>query len=426
MPGDQNKTQRARSEETGRPVPSRGTSHTPLVRASLDQAIAWIDAHSATLGAEEIGLDEAAGRVVASDISAPAPIPLSDRATADGYALRAADTVGAGDYNPLTLALCERRDELPASTATPIVSGAALPGGADAVLPHDLAQVNGAKLEVFGAVPQGRGVLRQGQQLQAGARLIDAGRVLLPQHIGLLASSGIRRVQVVRRPRVAIVVFPPKLEVSADANTSMLRALIERDGGVVIESDGTEKLSRALTAGDADLVLIAGRSGRGADDLAVRVLAETGEVAIQGVALRPGGSSAIGLVHAAPVLLLPGDPLECWSAYEILAGRLIRRMGGRLPELPYAKQRAEVGHKIVSAIGVVEVCRVRLVQAKDAQGRLEPVGPAESGGLSSVTRAHGFVLVPAPLEGFAPGTCVDVYLFQEGREESGRRASDPL
>ncbi len=441
MPGDQSKTrlrdpqqargslagaERASTGEACRPGPSPGELHAPIVRASLDQAIAWIDAHSATLGPEEIGLDEAAGRVTASQILAPAPIPPADRAAADGYALRAAETVGASDYNPLPFALCSAGDALPASAAAPIVSGAALPGGADAVLPHDLAQASGAKLEVFGAVPQGLGVVREGRQLQAGESLIDAGRVLLPQHIGLLASAGIRRVQVVRRPRVRLLVFPPKPP-ALDANTPLLCTLIERDCGALpetklLESQPREALAEALAhtlaAAGADLVLIAGRSGHGADDIALRVLADVGELAIHGVALRPGGSSSMGLVHGAPVLLLPGDPLECWSAFEMLAGRLIRRMGGRSPELPYARRQAEVGHKIVSAIGVVDLCRVRLVQANIvqaniAQGSVEPVGPAESGGLASAVRADGFVLVPAALEGFAPGTRIDVFVFEE-------------
>ena len=442
-PGYESKAERARTGEPDRPA-SGGKSRAPLVRASLDQAIAWIEAQAARLGSEEIGLDEAAGRVIALEIQSPGPVPPFDRAAADGYALRAADTVGAGDYNPLSLALVhpsqpptdsqgspgEPAGALPASAATPIVAGAALPRGADAVLPLDLAQANGASLKVFGPVPQGWGIVRQGQQLPAGARVVEAGRVLLPQHIGLLALAGIGRVQVVRRPRVTLFVFPPKPH-GTEVNSLMLRTLIERDGGVVAETKLLEAephkalgklLATALTAADADLMLIAGRSGHGADDFALRTIAECGElkggeIAIHGLALRPGGSASMGVLGPTPVLLLPGDPLQCWSAYEMLAGPLIRRMAGRSPELPYAKRQAEVGHKIVSGIGVVELCRVRIVYTENPQGKLEPVGPAESGGLASAAHADGFVLVPAPLEGFAPGARVEVFLFEEGGRE---------
>ena len=108
----------------------------------------------------------------------------------------------------------------------------------------------------------------------------------------------------------------------------------------------------------------------------------------------------MGLSGTTPVLLLPGDPLACLCAYELLAGRLIRSLGGRSPELPHPVREAEVGRKIVSAIGFVDLCRVRLVD-----GRVEPVGSAEFGGLASSVRADGFVVIPAPLEGIcAPGT----------------------
>ena len=429
MLDDRSKSQRANAGEA-RPV--RGESRAPdapapISRASLEEAIAWIDAHSARFESEEIVLDEACGRVIAVDIQSPEAIPPFDRAAVDGYALCAAETVGASDYNPLKFALCDQGDALPAAAATPIVTGAPLPLGADAILPLHMAQANGTELEVFGPVPQGWGIEKRGQQVPAGASLVEAGRVLLPQHIGLLASAGIRQIQVVQKPRVRLLVFPPKPPAAnantPDANSPMLRALIERDGGTVFETEHldaashdalSEALTRSLTSDQADLVLIAGRSGHGVDDFALPMIADQAELAIHGVALRPGGTTSMALVRGAPLLLLPGDPLDCWSGYEMLAGRWIRRIAGGSPELPYVRRQAEVEHKIVSAIGVVDVCRVRRVQPGMERWRIEPVGPAESGGLTSAARADGFVLVPAPLEGFAPGARVEVFLFVDG------------
>jgi molybdopterin molybdotransferase len=402
-------------------------------RVSLEAATEWIDAHSAALRAEEIDVREAAGRVLASDVEAKWAIPAADRAGVDGYAVRSADTVGAGDYNPLELALVKAEDELPAASAASISSGEALPRGADAILPFDLARTKGAGagnaslpaagaqaagaqaagagavLEVFGAVAEGFGVERQGQQLQAGTKLMEAGRVLRAQDIGLLASLGEERVQGVRRPRVGILVGKPKRcgesGGQGDANAPMLRALVERDGGSVVEVLALESDRRGFAiAYAADLMLVAGRSGTGWDDDAAQSIAEVGELAMHGVALRPGGSAGMGSVGSAPVVLLPGDPLDCLCAYEMLAGRMVRRLGGRAPELPFAVVEAEVGRKIVSMIGVVDVCRVRW-----ENGKIEAIGSAESGGLASAVRADGFVVIPAPLEGYAPGTRVNVY-----------------
>jgi molybdopterin molybdotransferase len=405
MPDDTQKTRRGLKTD----VRGRGFSD----RVSLEAARDWIDAHGAVLAAEEIDVRESAGRVLAAGVDAECAIPAADRAGTDGYALRSGDTVGAGDYNPLELALVAAEDELPAASAASIRAGERLPRGANAVLPFDLARTNGAVLEVFGAVAEGIGVERKGQQVQAGTRLVEAGRVLLPQDIGLLASLSLAagQVQVVRRPRVGILVSKPKpcgeMGGQGDANGPMLRALVERDGGSVVKVVALESERRGFAIGyAADLMLIAGRSGTGWDDDAAQRIAEVGELEIHGIALRPGGSAGLGRVGAAPVVLLPGDPLECLCAYEMLAGQMVRRLGGRSAGLPYALVEAEVGRKIVSMIGVVDVCRVRL-----EDGKVEAIGTAESGGLASAVRADGFVVIPAPLEGYPPGARVSVYVY---------------
>jgi molybdopterin molybdotransferase len=384
-------------------------------RAPFDKATSWIDAHGAKLLAEEIAVSEAAGRVLAEPIAAACAIPPADRASSDGYAVRSDDTVGAGDYNPLALALCDCDNELPPAAAAPIATGASLPRGADAILPFESARANNSVLEVFSAVAQGRGVERKGQQLQAGAALLDRARTLLPQDIGLIASLGIERVQVIRRPRVRLIVSRPKssgkLGPLEDANSPMLSALVARDGGIVesmiLGTGQRAAITQALAAPGADLILVAGRTGTGWDDEAPLAVAESGELAIHGIALRPGGSAGMGMVGTAPVLLLPGDPLDCFCAYEVLAGRMVRRLAGRSPELPYAVREAEVGRKIVSAIGIVDLYRVSLVN-----GRAEAIGSAESGGLASTLRADGFVIVPAPLEGYAPGVRIPVHIYR--------------
>ncbi len=194
-----------------------------------------------------------------------------------------------------------------------------------------------------------------------------------------------------------------------EADGAMLEPLVARDGGtveaVVRGAEGREAIARAVAGPGADVVLVVGRTGTGPDDEAPLALAQAGELALHGVALRPGGSAGLGFAGV-PVVLLPGAPLACLCAYEFFAGRLIRRLGGREPGFPHVVREAEVGCKIVSAVGFVDMCCVRWVE-----GRAEPVGSAEQAGLGSVARADGFVLVPAPLEGHAPGARVAVYLY---------------
>jgi molybdopterin molybdotransferase len=223
-------------------------------------------------------------------------------------------------------------------------------------------------------------------------------------------------VQVVRRPRVRLVIAGPKRAAGSppgrDADGPMLHALVARDGGVVEEAvvgaDERGAMARGLAAPGVDAILVAGRTGAGPDDEAPLALVDVGELAIHGVALRPGSSTGMGRVGTVPVVLLPGDPLACLCAYELLAGRLVRRLGGRYPGLPHPVREAEVGRKIVSTVGFVDVCRVRLVD-----GRAEPIGSVDEGGLASTVRADGFVVVPSPLEGHAPGARVRVHVYEE-------------
>lgn len=384
--------------------------------ASAEQAMAWVDGHAERLPAETVATRDAPGRVLDVLLRATADVPDVDRAAEDGYAVRSGETIGASAYNPLVFALQESRTPLGAAGAALVTAGAPLPRGADAVLPFSGAHREGAGLEILAPVAQGAGVERRGDELRIGASLIDDGRALRAQDVGLLVALGVEDVQAVRRPRVRLVIAGPKRPSghpeARDADGPMLRALVARDGGVVdgIFAGANERgaIARALTAPGADAILVAGRTGTGPDDEAPLALAEVGDLAIHGIALRPGSSTGLGRVGAVPVILLPGDALACLCAYELLGGRLVRRLAGRDPGLPHPVRDAEVGRKIVSAVGFVDVCRVRLID-----GRAEPLGSVDEGGLASAVRADGFVVVPSPLEGHAPGARVRVHVYAE-------------
>jgi molybdopterin molybdotransferase len=379
----------------------------------LERAQAWIDGQAGRLAAVEVEVAGCVGRTLAAPPAAPGPVPPLDRAGQDGYAVRSAETAGASAYDPALLRLQGADAPLAAGGAALVEAGGALPDGADAIAPFDAARAAGPTLEVIAPVAQGSGVERAGQQLGAGAPLAGVAHPLRPHEAALLASAGVERLGVVARPRVRLVVAGPKAGGGArghDANGPMLRALIERDGGIAEPWEraggARQAILGAAAAPGAELVIATGRTGTGADDEAPLALAEAGRLVLHGIALRPGGSTGMGVAGGRPVVLLPGDPLACLCAYELLAGRLVRGLGGRDPGLPHARCEAEVGRKIVSAVGFLEVCQVRL-----AAGRAEPLGVIESGGLPSAARADGFVLVPATSEGHPPGARVTVHLY---------------
>ena len=186
--------------------------------------------------------------------------------------------------------------------------------------------------------------------------------------------------------------------------------VIERDGGELESSrlliDDHDEIKFALTEPEADVILVSGGSSVGAEDHAPAVLAEVGELPIHGVAMRPSSPAGIGHIGDVLVFLLPGNPVSCLCAYDFFAGRAIRQLGGRSADWPYIRKRLIVGSKIVSAVGRVDYCRVRI-----ESGRIEPISTSGASILSSTTRAAGFVIVPAELEVYAPGTEVEVFLY---------------
>jgi molybdopterin molybdotransferase len=191
----------------------------------------------------------------------------------------------------------------------------------------------------------------------------------------------------------------------------MLRGLVDRDGGVLENhhrlGDDPAVIRAALRDAGADVILVSGGSSVGSEDHAPRLVAELGELAIHGVAMRPSSPAGVGRIGGTLVFLLPGNPVSCLCAYDFFAGRAIRLQGGRSGDWPHRSVRAQVARKIVSAIGRVDYCRVRIVD-----GAVEPIALSGASVLSSTTRADAFVIVPAESEGYGPGSEVVAYLYE--------------
>ena len=195
----------------------------------------------------------------------------------------------------------------------------------------------------------------------------------------------------------------------ADANGPMLSALIERDGGVVdfpgLVRDDPDAILEALQA-DADIVIVSGGSSVGIEDLAPMLVAQHGELAVHGIAMRPSSPTGFGRMGHRLIFLLPGNPVSSLCAYDFFAGRAIRALGGRPKEWPYRAIRGRLNRKISSPIGRLDYVRVKI------DGDLvEPLAVGGASVLSSTTRADGFVIVGDDSEGFAAGSDVKVWLY---------------
>lgn len=378
------------------------------------------------LPAESVALRESAGRVLAADVTAEVAVPAFPRAAMDGYALRGEETFGSGPYNPLVfavvgLALPGRpfTGKVQPGQAVRIMTGAPVPDGADAVLQAEAAEEQAGRLIVRDAVPPGRNIGQRGEDIEAGTVVLTAGRRLRPQDVAVLASIGASPVSVIRQPRVALLItgdelLPPGSKPEGfrivDSNSVMLDALVRRDGGLSLGAqmvpDRREAVVDAMRTADADVLLFSGGTSVGQEDHVPMVLAELGELVVHGVALRPASPTGLGFLGKRPVFLLPGNPVSCLCAYDLIAGLAIRRLGGRSIESPYRSQRLPLARKISSAVGRVDYVRVRIVE-----GQVEPLATSGASILSSTTRADGFVLVPRDSEGQAAGEEVIVYLY---------------
>jgi len=394
-------------------------------RSTVEEALAWLDGQIHTLPAEDVALSDAAGRVLAADIVSPIDVPGFDRAMMDGYAVVAADTQGATPYNPLPLAVLGTAlpgrpfvGTVARGQAVRVMTGAPLPAGTDAVLPAEVTEVDGTRLIVQADVPPGKHVGFRAEDIARDTRLLPAGRKLRPQDLGVLSSIGQTTIPVVRRPTVRIIATGDELLPAGsqpqgyritDANTPMLRPLAERDGGDLLSAeivpDQREPILAAIRQ-PCDVLLVSGGSSVGQEDHVPTLLAEHGELAIHGIAMRPSSPTGLGKLGSTLVMLLPGNPVSCLCAYDFFAGRAIRLLGGRSADWPYRCTRLPLSRKLVSAVGRVDYARVTI-----SAGQVEPVSISGASVLSSTTRADGFVLIPGDSEGFAAGSEVEVFLY---------------
>ncbi len=391
----------------------------------------------APVGVEEVELAVALGRVPAAPVPAAEDVPPFPRASMDGYAVRAQDTFGAGVGAPQYL---ELKGEVPMGAvpargvgpgeALRVPTGAMLPPGADAVVMLEYtAEHPDLTLEVRRPVAPGENVLQIGEDVGQGEVLLPAGSPLRPQDLGLLAALGITRVQVHRRPRVAILssgdeIVPIAQKPAAgqvrDSNAYLAAAQVAAWGGIPalkgIVADDFAALQTALAAAleDADLILISGGSSVGARDLTLEAIKAlpASEVLAHGVAIRPGKPTILAAVGQPPrpLLGLPGHPASAAVVMEVMGKPLLARLGGLAASRSWGGGvTALLSRNLAGASGREDYVRVRLRREGEAIWADPVLGP--SGLLSPLVKSDGLVMIPLGVEGLFRGEEVMVRLF---------------
>ena len=370
-----------------------------------------------TLPAGRFDLAEALGLVLAEPVFSADPIPAFANTAMDGYALQADDTRGA----PVTLEVVgtigagyDGDLQVGAGQAARIMTGAPIPGGADAVVKVELTRLvdgPGDRVSVEASVKPGNHIRHPGEDVAAGERVLQAGTVVTPGRVGLLAAVGAYEVAAHRRPRVGVLSTGDELADTAgplrrgqirDTNRRTLLSLVAEAGfegvDLGIARDNPVDIERAFRAGTdrCDAVLSSGGVSMGDFDYVKVVLDRIGEMRWMQIAIKPAKPFAFGIVDGVPVFGLPGNPVSSMVSFELLAKPGLRAMAG-FPS-------SDLGPTMVRAVSDDDLSHrrdgkthyVRVAAARDRQGVLHV---ARSGGqgshqLAAMTRADALAVVP--------------------------------
>jgi putative molybdopterin biosynthesis protein len=402
---------------------------------SAEDAKARFEAHLdlAPLPAETMLLADALGRVLAHDVAAPIDVPPFDRANVDGFALRAADTVGASEAAPRRLALnaevlaCGHAPRLTVApgTATTIATGGMIPRGADAVMmieTTELIDTAAPAIDLRRAVAPGQFVSYAGSDIARGETLLRRGAVISSREIGMLAACGLAQIDVVRRPKVAVLSTGDELAALGaplrpgavyDSNGAIIAAAVREAGGEPVPCgaypDDEDALATAVRDALArcDMVVLSGGTSKGAGDLSHRIVSRLGApgVIVHGVALKPGKPLCLAVVAGKPVVVLPGFPTSAIFTFHAFVAPVIRARAG-LPVEAAATVDATVPVRVPSELGRKEFVLVALVAGGDKPIAF-PIGKG-SGSVTTFSQADGFLEVDALRTAIDPGTTAKV------------------
>lgn len=427
-----------------------------MTSRSLDQHRAAVEALLAALAhdraVETISLSAAriAGapdayrhRTLAHDVRSPTDLPPFDNSQMDGYAVRSAELEGATPDAPARLLVDSQINagdsisELEPGTAAPIMTGAPLPSGADAVVPIERAipdhfraahDTDSEPVTVeFSATPAtDEFVRRRGSDIGEGGLLLPAGSALGPAQLGVIAATGLTRVDVLRRIRVLLIATGHEIREPGtalepgqiyDSNSAVLsQALIDCGCTVVAwpcRSDDASDLLHIVERGapTADLVITVGGVSAGAREVVRDALGPLG-VEFSHVAMQPGGPQGLGAITSAgrsiPVVTFPGNPVSALVSFEMFVRPILRRLAG-FARVEREALRLPLAEAVESPAGKHQVRRASI----DPDGRVRLVGGPSSHLLHSYAASTALVHLPVGLGHADAGDPVDVWRIDD-------------
>lgn len=379
----------------------------------LDEALSLASSFANPIARKErVPLEDASGRVCADNIVSSIHVPPFARAAMDGYAVRAKDTFGASRLKPLTFTRIETlyagsapKRKVGRKQCTEIATGAMMPTGADSVVMVEDTELERKRVLVYASVHPGQNASKKGEDISPGVKVASEGDVLNPSKVGAVAALGFPNVLVYERPQVAII--PTGNEIAPlgsklkpgqvyNINSYTLTGAVRANGGIArmspITGDSLAELERVVRANSGcDMLVFSGGSSVGERDIMLDLLEKKGKVVFHGIAVKPGKPTLFGLIGKQLVFGMPGYPTACLSNAYILLAPVLRRMA-RLPPRASETVEARMSKRVVSTTGRTQFLTVRL-----EDGLAHPAFK-ESGAITSMAFADGYVIIPADVD----------------------------
>ena len=399
------------------------------MRLSLAEAISQITASIQPINdVVDVGLSEAVGRVSAQSVRSPIDLPPVDVSAMDGIACRHADLPGPLRVAGSVYAETHSPTTVEAGSCVRIMTGGAVPAGADTVVIRERTTESPQGIVVEGEQRLSQHIRRQGESIAAGEVVVDRGRRLSAADIGLIGSTGQAEVQVLRQPRVAIFATGSELAAPGgtlssgqifESNTAVIAALVRQFGCHPMPtppvSDDAKQLEERLLAAarEADAVITSGGVSVGDKDFVPGLLQELGDVRVWKVRIKPGMPFLMGVIEHTPVFGLPGNPVSSVVTLLKLVQPGLRKLTGQSePHRPVVVE-AKMGFAVSKDHDRVEYCRVGL-EREDGSWIATDTGSSSSARLRSLSRADALLELPPGPVSLAKGDAVRVESLPKG------------
>jgi len=388
------------------------------------------------LSSETVSIKDALRRVLAEDVVSSMNLPEFPRSTVDGFAMKAKDSYGASEKNPVLLSVIGEipmgeisNTEVNEGEAVRVATGGMIPNGADAVEMVEYTEwVDSRTLHASKALSPLENVIQIGEDVKAGEVVLHRGHLIRPQEIGLMAGIGKTEVSVFLRPRVAVIssgdeIVPvedvPTPGEIRDINRYTIVSMVQEMGGIPIflgiAKDRSDDLKEKIDLGlkESDMVVITGGSSVGTLDLTVDVLQtfEKTEILGHGISIRPGKPTLIADVGGKPFLGLPGHPVSAMVIFHFFGKPILKILSGLSSEWVWhqIKIKAKASRNIPSVPGREDYVRVKL-EERNGTFWAHPIF-GKSGAISHLVRADGLIRIGINEEGLEEGEEAEVILL---------------